>query len=85
MFEQISQIVGHLAWPVAILLVVWLLRSEIRRSFSRLESAKFPGGTEFKLFPDEGMSTGFDKDTKTKRIPKSEKFDGNWKNVGDIY
>lgn len=47
MLANVVTLVLGLAWPVAVLLVAWLLRREEQASFWRIKGAKLPGGTEF--------------------------------------
>lgn len=46
MYQTVVQLISAVAWPVTILLVAWLLRSEVRAAVGRIQEAKLPGGAE---------------------------------------
>lgn len=44
--DQLVSIISAVAWPLAVLVIVFGLRAEVRSVLKRTESAKLPGGTE---------------------------------------
>ncbi len=59
----VSNLIGHLAWPIAVIWVVLLFRKQIRERLATMKSFKGPGGVEA-VFSEEaaqlaGKSVGF--------------------------
>jgi len=84
--KSIHLILSVLAWPVTIIVLVAILKNEIKAAIYRIESAKFPGGTELKL--SKFGESKVDNPSKVSDIPSTEttdKTEGNWNNIKNIY
>ena len=44
LLEQFVALVGHVAWPVAAILIVWMLRTQIGELFQRIRRARWGDG-----------------------------------------
>jgi hypothetical protein len=80
-WNQITEIIKALAWPVTVLSLAWILRHEVRAVIGRMESAKLPGGTEVSF----GKAT-IDK-LQERRAPVAMLTAnlGDWTRIGNIY
>ena len=85
MGELVTTIIGHLAWPATILFLIWFFRKEIHRTFGRLASAKFPGGTELTLFPNESPESQLGRRKQKEDAGRGEMVEGKWDKFGNIY
>jgi hypothetical protein len=85
MAALIIDTIGRLAWPLTILVVIWMLRTEIRKAFTRLESAKFPGGAELKLFPYEKPKDEQQMTEEVEEIVESESISVERQKIGNVY
>jgi hypothetical protein len=57
---NLTELIPVVVWPVTVVVIVLLLRQEFRSMLQRLESAKFPGGAEFRLskYGEASVDTG---------------------------
>lgn len=85
MLNNIVTLVGHIAWPVAVVVLVFSFRGDIRKGINRVVSARLPGGAEFVL--DSLDRTGKEEDGKTDiaHVSEGEYPNANWERVGHLY
>jgi hypothetical protein len=84
--KLIPDILNAIAWPAALIVLVAILRKELKAAIPRLESAKLPGGAEFKLSKfGESKVDQIEQSAPAPQPDVSDLTKGQWKNVGNIY
>src|SRR4051812_5495354 len=78
-YALVASISQTLAWPVALVVIVWLIRSRIGDSLTRLAEISFPGGSlkfaekldEIKLAAADAVAAQTDSDARIAGPPDS--------------
>ncbi len=88
LLKIVASILAEVAWPFTAIVITFLLKSEIRTILTRIESAKLPGGTEFKLMKFGDSRIDNPDNVAHAKIEKSvdeNKINAKWENVANIF
>jgi hypothetical protein len=81
-WNQATEIIKQLAWPLTTLSLAWLLRREVGAVIRRMESAKLPGGTVLS-FGNASIDKSSERAIKSVQTSSVDRAD--WSKTGNLY